>query len=131
MMSDGASIGNVEGSKPQLEVKDGSPPELVALVKDLNEWKDKVAVESASVVVKPEKVRRGIDQRVALTLAVQKFKRAEEAFEIASRDFNQACSALRTTLGKAERFVTRIDGKLYLVVSDADGNFDVETLEEV
>jgi hypothetical protein len=52
-----------------------------------------------------------------------------DRFEAATKEFNEACSALRNQLAEPSRFVTKIDFKHYLVTSDQERNFEVEELE--
>ncbi len=70
-----------------------------------------------------------IETRVNLSLAVGRYLRAVERFESATKEFNEACSALRNQLVEPSRFVTMIDFKHYLVTSDKERNFEVEELE--
>lgn len=72
-----------------------------------------------------------IETRVNTALAVGRYLRAVERFESASKEFNEACSALRNQLVGPRRFITKIDFKHYLVTSDVDGNFEVEEVEQV
>ncbi len=70
-----------------------------------------------------------IETRVNASLAVGRYLLAVEQFEAATKEFNEACSALRKQLAEPSRFVTKIDFKHYLVTSDQDRNFEVEELE--
>ena len=70
-----------------------------------------------------------IEARVAVSLAVGRYLRAVDRFEAATKEFNEACSALRNQLGEPSRFVTKIDFKHSLVTSDQERNFEVEELE--
>jgi hypothetical protein len=70
-----------------------------------------------------------IERRVAISLAVGRYLRSAERFNQASREFTGACKSLRQQLGKEQRFVVQVDWKHYLVTSDRDGNFDVESIE--
>lgn len=70
-----------------------------------------------------------ITTRVNTSLAVGRYLRAVDRFEEASKEFNEACSALRNQLAEPSRFVTKIDFKHYLVTSDQERNFEVEELE--
>jgi hypothetical protein len=69
-----------------------------------------------------------IERRVALSLAVGRYLRAADRFNDSSRDFTGACKSLRKQLGADQRFVVQVDFKHYLVTSDRDGNFDIETI---
>ena len=70
-----------------------------------------------------------IETRVAISLAVGRYLRAVDRFEAATKEFNEACSSLRSQLAQPSRFVTKIDFKHYLVTSDHERNFEVEELE--
>lgn len=70
-----------------------------------------------------------IETRVNRSLAVGRYLRAFARFEAATKEFNEACSALRDQLTEPSRFITKIDFKHYLVTSDKEGNFDVEELD--
>lgn len=72
------------------------------------------------------KVSLDIERRVAISLAVGRYLRSADRFNEASREFTGACKSLRKQLGTDQRFVVQIDFKHYLVISDRDGNFDVE-----
>ncbi len=72
-----------------------------------------------------------IDQRVNVSLALQRYLGAVERFESASREFNNACQAIRDVLPKASRFVANISHKHFLVTSDREGNFEVEQVDSV
>ncbi len=73
--------------------------------------------------------KNDIETRVNISLVVGRYLRAVDRFEAATRDFNQACSALRNQLVEPSRFITKIDFKHYLVTSDQERNFEVEELE--
>lgn len=70
-----------------------------------------------------------IETRVAISLALGRYLRAADHFEVASREFSEACDGLRTQLSKPRRFVAKVDYKHYLVTSDHESNFEVEELE--
>jgi hypothetical protein len=70
-----------------------------------------------------------IDQRVTISLALQRYLRAVNNFEAATKEFNEACSVLRNRLVEPSRFLTQIDFQHYLVTSDQEHNFEVEELE--
>jgi hypothetical protein len=69
-----------------------------------------------------------IETRVTISLAVQRYLRAVEQFESASKDFNEACTAMREVLPDGIRMVAQIQHQHYLVTSE-DKNFEVEPLE--
>jgi hypothetical protein len=69
-----------------------------------------------------------IETRVTISLAVQRYLRAVERFEAASKDFNEACVAMRGVLPDGIRMVANIQHQHYLVTNE-DNNFDIEPLE--
>ena len=69
-----------------------------------------------------------IERRVAISLAVGRYLRSADRFNDASKDFTGACKSLRKQLGPEQRFVVQVDFKHYLVTSDRDGNFDIESI---
>jgi hypothetical protein len=72
-----------------------------------------------------------IERRLAISLAVGRYLRAEGRFREASTEFTAACKTLREHLGASQRFVVQVNFKHYLVTSDKDGNFDVEVIESL
>ena len=72
-----------------------------------------------------------IDQRVTVSLALQRYLRAVERFEAASNEFNESCQTIRQTLPRESRFVANISHQHYLVTSDNEGNFEVEQVDTV
>ena len=72
-----------------------------------------------------------IERRVAISLAVGRYLRSADRFNEASREFTRACKSLRKQLGTNQRFVVQVDFKHYLVTSDRDGNFDVESIQSL
>jgi hypothetical protein len=72
--------------------------------------------------------QKNSETRATLALAVGRYLQAANRFEHASQEFNKACSTLRNHLDRPSRFVTKIDGKHYLVTSDKERNFEVEEL---
>lgn len=72
-----------------------------------------------------------VEQRIALTLAIQEYLHAADRFAEASQRFNKACSTLRQSLPKQSRFLLPISYRHYLVTSDREGNFDIELLESL
>ncbi len=72
-----------------------------------------------------------IEQRVTISLALQRYLRAVERFEAASTDFNESCQAVREALPRECRFVANVMHQHYLVTSDREGNFEVEGIETV
>ena len=75
-------------------------------------------------------VRMDINTRVNISLAIQRYKRAEQAFEHASTEFGEACRAVRNLLPDDAKFVTRIDHEHYLVTRAKDG-FEVTKVESL
>jgi len=72
-----------------------------------------------------------IEQRVTISLALQRYLRAVERFEAASNEFNESCQTIRQTLPRECRFVAKISHQHYLVTSDREGNFEVEQVDTV
>jgi hypothetical protein len=72
-----------------------------------------------------------IQDRITLSLSLQRYLRAVERFEAASKEFNEACSTIRECLPKPSRFVAAISYQHYLVTSDQEGNFEVEQVESL
>lgn len=72
-----------------------------------------------------------IEQRVTVSLALQRYLRAVERFEAASNEFNESCQTIRETLPRESRFVANISLQHYLVTSDREGNFEVESVDTV
>ena len=71
------------------------------------------------------------EQCVTISLALQRYLRAVERFEAASKDFNEACQTIRQTLPRECRFVANIMHQHYLVTSDTEGNFEVESVDTI
>ena len=57
--------------------------------------------------------------------------RAIERFEAASNEFNESCQTIRQALPRESRFVANIMHQHYLVTSDSEGNFEVESVDTV
>ena len=72
-----------------------------------------------------------IEQRITISLALQKYLRAVEGFEAASNEFNDSCQAIRNAIPPDSRFVANISHQHYLVTSDNEGNFEVESVDTV
>ena len=72
-----------------------------------------------------------IERRVEISLAVQRYLRAAERFEAASNEFNESCQAIRQALPRESRFVANISHQHFLVTSDQEGNFEVESVDTV
>ncbi len=72
-----------------------------------------------------------IQTQITLSLSLQRYLRAVERFEAASKEFTEACSTIRESLPKPSRFVAAISYQHYLVTSDQEGNFEVERLESL
>jgi hypothetical protein len=71
------------------------------------------------------------EQCVTISLALQRYLRAVERFEAASKDFNESCQAIRQALPRESRFVANIMHQHYLVTSDTEGNFEVESVDTI
>lgn len=65
----------------------------------------------------------------ATKLAVDRYIRAEHAFEEASNEFNGACCEMREKLGKGTQLVAKVDFTTYLVTTDSEGNFSVKKVK--
>jgi hypothetical protein len=74
-----------------------------------------------------------IEERIALSLALKRYQRALERFEDASKEFNEACSAVRTTVkgGLGMRKVVNIEHNFYVFQCDNEGNFSLEQVESL
>jgi hypothetical protein len=72
-----------------------------------------------------------LEQRVNVSLALQRYLRAVERFDAASSEFNESCQTIRQALPRESRFVAIISHQHYLVTSDRDGNFEVEQVTTV
>jgi hypothetical protein len=72
-----------------------------------------------------------IEQRVTVSLALQRYVRAVERFEAASNEFDEACRSIRQSLPRPTRFVANVSHQHYLVTSDREGNFEVEQVDSV
>jgi hypothetical protein len=59
---------------------------------------------------------------------IDRYIRAEKAFEAATAEWNAACTAMRENLGKDAQFVARVDFVTYLVRANA-GAFTVEKVK--
>lgn len=72
-----------------------------------------------------------IEQRVSVSLALQRYLQAVQRFEVASKEFNESCQTIRQELPRESRFVANISHQHYLVTSDREGNFEVESVDTV
>lgn len=72
-----------------------------------------------------------IEQRVTISLSLQRYMRALERFNSACKEFNEACHTVRETLPRQSRFVANVSHQHYLVTSDREGNFEVEQVDTV
>jgi hypothetical protein len=72
-----------------------------------------------------------IDNRVAISLSLQRYLRAVDRFERASTEFSQACSDLRAQLANPSRFIAQFSYQNYLVTCDSDGNFEIEEIDAI
>jgi hypothetical protein len=70
-----------------------------------------------------------IEQRVAISLAVGRYLRTSEAFNDATKEFNEACTKLRSVLSEPVRVITKVQYRHYLVTSNKEGDFEVEEIE--
>lgn len=70
-----------------------------------------------------------IERRVAISIVIGRYLTSSKQFNEASYEFTAACKALRKQLGANHRSVTQVDGQTYLVTTDRDGNFDVESIQ--
>lgn len=86
--------------------------------------------EVASEIAEPAPL--DITQRVALSIAVGNYVRAEGRFDVACKGFNESASALRNALaGRNHRFIAKIDFKNYLVTYNDRGGFDIQEVESL
>lgn len=76
-------------------------------------------------------MKMDIDQRLSVSLALQRYLRALDRFELADKELNECCQTIRQTLPSDSRFVANILHKHYLVTTDRDGNFEVEQVDTV
>jgi hypothetical protein len=72
-----------------------------------------------------------IEQRVTISLALQRYLNAVDRFETASNEFNESCLAMRNALPQDCRFIANTSLRHYLVTSDREGNFEVEQVETI
>ena len=72
-----------------------------------------------------------IDTRINISLAVGKYLRAVDSFDMASQAMTKACSELREQLDGPTRFVVQAEYRHYLVTCDSEGNFEVEQIESL
>jgi hypothetical protein len=72
-----------------------------------------------------------IEERVATSLAVQRYLRAAERFEAASTDFSDSCNQLRAALKGGDRFIANLNGSFHLVTCDAEKNFNIEQVDSL
>ena len=72
-----------------------------------------------------------IEQRGHCLARLQRYLRAVERFEAASNEFNESCQTIRQALPRESRFVANIMHQHYLVTSDNEGNFEVESIDTV
>lgn len=72
-----------------------------------------------------------IEQRVSITIGLQRYLRAVKRFEAASNEFNEACQEIREQLPRQSRFIANLSYQNYLVTSDSNGNFEVEQVDTI
>lgn len=72
-----------------------------------------------------------IEQRVNISLGLQRYLRAVKHFEAASNEFNEACQDIREQLPRQSRFIANLSYQNYLVTSDSNGNFEVEQVDTI
>jgi hypothetical protein len=72
-----------------------------------------------------------IDQRVSASLALQRYIRAVERFESANTELQEASLAVRQNVPEDSRFVANIQHQMYLVLTDDEGNFDIQTVDSL
>lgn len=74
---------------------------------------------------------KDIEQRVNISLGLQRYLRAVKHFEAASEEFNEACQEIRNRLPRQSRFIANLSYQSYLVTSDREGNFEVEQVDTI
>jgi len=72
-----------------------------------------------------------IDERVTIQLAVQRYVRAMERFEFATKEFNESCCSIREVAPRPIRVIARIDHQNYLFTMDSESNFELEIIESL
>jgi hypothetical protein len=77
------------------------------------------------------KAKMDIDQRVTISLVLQRYLQAAERFEAASLEFHDSCQLVRNTLPRESRLIANINHQHYLVTCDKDGSFEVEQIDTV
>lgn len=73
-----------------------------------------------------------VHEKLEIGSAVRSYLRDVEQFERANKNFGESCQALRAKLKPNSKFVYRMEyGRMYLVTSDKDGNFNVEAVDSL
>lgn len=72
-----------------------------------------------------------MEQRITLSLALQRYIRARERLEEASSEFSDACQVVRQALVRESKLIANVNHKVYLVTADKDGGFDIEQIESI
>ena len=60
---------------------------------------------------------------------IERYIRAQKAYEEAVTEWNFACKTLRENLGNGARFVAKVDFVTYLVTTDAESNISVDKIK--
>lgn len=96
------------------------------------EVSDVVVVESPVIENPDQELIDRVYEKLEIGSAVRSYLRDVEQFERASKNFGESCQALRTKLKPNSRFVYRTEyGIMYLVTSDSEGNFNVESVDSL
>ena len=60
---------------------------------------------------------------------IERYIRAQKAYEAAVDEWTFACNAMRENLGEQAKFVAKVDFVTYLVATDKDSNISVEKIK--
>ena len=94
---------------------------------------DEVVDVADAVVENPDQeIIDRVHEKLEIGSAVRSYLRDVEQFERANKNFGESCQALRAKLKPNSKFVYRMEyGRMYLVTSDKDGNFNVEAVDSL
>lgn len=79
----------------------------------------------------PELAEMDIDQRIDVSMAVDNYTRAVEQLDIAQKEFEAACNAVRSSVGPNRRLCCKSRHVTYLVTTDEHGEFNVDPIEAI
>ena len=88
-------------------------------------------VVSEEVVVTEDLMMEEIRSQLRISSAVRQYLNAVEKFELVSKELENSCKAVRESIKPDAKLVLRSGYKHYLVTSDEEGNFYVESIEVV